>query len=68
MKTPARFAVILAVAIAACTSRAGAPQDADLTWRPAVDLVLSGFEQHRLVAVSEGAAHGQLETGDSSPL
>ena len=64
MKTPARFAVILAVAIAACTSRAGAPRDADLTWRPAVDLILSAFEQHRLVAVSEGAGHGQLETRD----
>ena len=64
MKAPARFVVILAVAIAACISRARAPQDAHLTWRPAIDLVLSAFEQHRLVAVSEGAGHGQLETRD----
>jgi outer membrane protein OmpA-like peptidoglycan-associated protein len=64
MKTSSQFAVILAVAIAACTSRAPAKQDADLTWRPAIDLVLSAFEQHPLVALSEGAGHGQLETRD----
>src|SRR4030095_13269683 len=32
------------------------------TWRPAIDLVLSAFERYPLVAVSDGAGHGQLET------
>jgi outer membrane protein OmpA-like peptidoglycan-associated protein len=62
MKTLLQFAVILVLGIAACTSRVHAKQDADLTWRPAIDLVLSAFERHPLVAVSEGAGHGQLET------
>jgi outer membrane protein OmpA-like peptidoglycan-associated protein len=60
MKTPSPFAVIVALGIAAATSRAHAKQD--LTWRPAIDLVLSAFEQYPLVAVSEGAGHGELET------
>ena len=60
MKTPSPFAVIVALGIAAATSRAHAKQD--VTWRPAVDLVLSAFEQYPLVAVSEGAGHGELET------
>lgn len=64
MKNPSRVPVILALGIGAWTWRAHATQDADLTWRPAIDLVLSAFEQHPLVAVSEGAGHGQLETRD----
>lgn len=32
--------------------------------RPAIDLVLSAFESHPLVGLSEGAGHGQLETRD----
>ena len=64
MKTLSQFGVILAVGIGACASGAHVTQDADLTWRPAIDLVLSAFEQHPLVAVSEGAGHGQLETRD----
>jgi outer membrane protein OmpA-like peptidoglycan-associated protein len=62
MKTPSFCAVTVALGIAACTSSANAKQAADLTWRPAIDLVLSAFEQHPLVAVSDGAGHGQLET------
>ena len=61
MKTLSQFGVILAVGIGVCASGAHVTQDADLTWRPAIDLVLSAFEQHPLVAVSEGAGHGQLE-------
>jgi hypothetical protein len=64
MKTPSPFAVIVALGIAACTSKAHAKQDADLRWRPAIDLLLSAFEHYPLVAVSEGAGHGQLETRD----
>jgi outer membrane protein OmpA-like peptidoglycan-associated protein len=45
-------------------SSAHGKQDADLTWQPAVDLILGAFEQHPLVALSEGAGHGQLETRD----
>ena len=52
----------MALGIAACTSSANAKQAADLTWRPAIDLVVSAFEQHPLVAVSDGAGHGQVET------
>jgi outer membrane protein OmpA-like peptidoglycan-associated protein len=62
MKTLSQFGVILAVGIGACASGAHVKQDANLTWRPAIDLVLSAFEQHPLVAVSDGAGHGQLET------
>jgi outer membrane protein OmpA-like peptidoglycan-associated protein len=61
MKTPSTRAVILALAIAACTHP---KQDADLAWRPAIDLILSAFADHPLVALSEGAGHGQLETQD----
>jgi hypothetical protein len=32
--------------------------------RPAVGLILSAFENHPLLALSEGAGHGQLETRD----
>jgi outer membrane protein OmpA-like peptidoglycan-associated protein len=64
MKNPFAASAIVALGIAACTSRAPARQDVDLTWRPAIDLVSSAFEQYPLVAVSEGAGHGQLETRD----
>ena len=64
MERSSRFAVILALGIAACTSRAQPTPDADPTWRPAIDLVLSAFDQYPLVAMSEGAGHGQLETRD----
>ena len=54
----------MALAIAACTSSAHAKQGRDLTWRPATDLVVSAFAHYPLVALSEGAGHGQLETLD----
>jgi len=64
MKTLSPLAVIVALGIGACTSRAHTTQDADPTWRPAIDLVLSAFAQYPLVALSEGAGHGQRETRD----
>ena len=64
MKNPSWFIVILTLGIAAGTATAHVKQDTDLTWRPAIDLVLSAFEKYPLVAVSEGAGHGQLETRD----
>ena len=57
-------AVIVALAIAACTSSPHAKQGRDVTWQPATDLVLSAFARYPLVALSEGAGHGQLETLD----
>jgi hypothetical protein len=64
MKSPSPIVLIVALGIAACTSRAQTKQDADLAWRPVIDLVLRAFEQFPLVALSEGAGHGQLETRD----
>ena len=64
MKTLSSLAVLVALGIGACTSRAHTTQDADPTWRPAIELVLSAFEQYPLVALSEGAGHGRLETRD----
>jgi outer membrane protein OmpA-like peptidoglycan-associated protein len=64
MKKRWSFIVILTVGIAAATATARVKQDTDLTWRPAIDLVLSAFERYPLVALSEGAGHGQLETLD----
>src|SRR5262249_3546648 len=49
---------------ASCMPGAHAKQDADLVWQPAVDLMLAAFDQHPLVALSDGAGHGQLETKD----
>jgi outer membrane protein OmpA-like peptidoglycan-associated protein len=62
--TPALLAVGVALGIAACTTGVRTTQDRGLTWRPAADLVLDAFEQYPLVALSEGAGHGQLETLD----
>ena len=59
MKALSQFAVVLALAIALGVH---AEQDADLSWQPAIDLVLSAFDRHPLVAVSDGAGHGQVET------
>ncbi len=64
MKTATRLIVALAVSGAACISGADGPADADLRARPAVDLILSAFKRYPVVALSEGAGHGQLETLD----
>jgi outer membrane protein OmpA-like peptidoglycan-associated protein len=64
MHTIAHHVVTWALAIAACTLVAHARQERDLTWRPANDVVIDAFARHPLVAVSEGAGHGQVETLD----
>lgn len=57
-------AAIVGLGFVACASNEPAKQNRELTWQPAIDLVLGAFDQHPLVAVSEGAGHGQLETLD----
>ena len=64
MNTVIRFIVALALGGAACISGPKSAADADLRGRPAVDLILSAFEDYPLVGLSEGAGHGQLETRD----
>lgn len=64
MKVAPAFIVILALGVASIAPAAHAKQNADLSWRPAVDLILDAFAQHPLVALSDGAGHGQLETRD----
>jgi outer membrane protein OmpA-like peptidoglycan-associated protein len=64
MQPSSLLSAIVALAIAASTSSAVAKQDRDLTWRPAADLVLNAFAEYPLVALSEGAGHGQRETLD----
>lgn len=59
-----RLIVAVAAGTVACVSGAPGRQDAELQWQPAVAVVLKAFEHHPLVAVSEGAGHGQLETRD----
>src|SRR5262245_19667548 len=43
---------------------ANAAEDDELKWRPAVELILSAFRTHSIVALSEGTGHGQLATRD----
>jgi outer membrane protein OmpA-like peptidoglycan-associated protein len=58
----------LLAAVAACigfaVSGARGTLDGELKWRPAVDLILSAFQTHPLVGLSEGAGHGQPATRD----
>jgi outer membrane protein OmpA-like peptidoglycan-associated protein len=62
MNAATSFIVAFAVAFAGCISTIDGAADADLRARPAVDLILSAFEHYPLVALSEGAGHGQFET------
>jgi outer membrane protein OmpA-like peptidoglycan-associated protein len=54
----------LAVATMACVAAARTTSDADLRPQDAVDLILTAFEHYPLLALSDGAGHGQLETRD----
>src|SRR5262245_2548096 len=64
MNLPTRCLAAVAFALVGCSQRGAPAFPADLRERPAVDLILSAFENHSLVALSEGAGHGQLETRD----
>jgi outer membrane protein OmpA-like peptidoglycan-associated protein len=56
------FFVVLAVSATTCVSVAHEGRNTDLQPRPAVDLILRAFEDHPVVALSDGAGHGQLDT------
>lgn len=64
MNPACRFIAVFAVTLAGCISGTGGRTNADLRERPAVDLILNAFEDYPLVALSEGAGHGQLDTRD----
>ena len=64
MKAPSPVLAAAAVSIALAVSGPNATQDGELKWRPAVDLILDAFQTHPLVALSEGAGHGQTENRD----
>jgi outer membrane protein OmpA-like peptidoglycan-associated protein len=64
MNTVPLFVVALVIGGASCISGPEGAADGGLRRRPAVDLILSAFEDHALVGLSEGAGHGQLETRD----
>ena len=62
IKTISVFILALAVGIAFAFSEARVKQSDDLKWVPAIDLILGAFQTHPLVALSDGAGHGQTET------
>ena len=62
MNAATSFVVAFAVAFAGCISADDGAAGAELRARPAVDLILGAFDHYPLVALSEGAGHGQLET------
>src|SRR5262249_28114880 len=64
MSTGSRFIGTFAACLATYLSGVRASRETDLQPRPAIDLILRAFEQHRLVALSDGSGHGQLETRD----
>ena len=64
LKTTSLFILPLAVGIAVAVSEARLKQSDELKWLPAVDLILGAFQTHPLVALSDGAGHGQTETRD----
>lgn len=64
MNAACRFIAVFAVTLAGCISGSGGRINADLRERPAVDLILNGLEDCPLVALSEWAGHGQLDTRD----
>jgi outer membrane protein OmpA-like peptidoglycan-associated protein len=59
-----RLVVVAALGIAACSSSTDERRGTDLEWRPAIAAIAGAFERYPLVALSEGAGHGQLETRD----
>src|SRR5438067_1613865 len=64
MNDASKFIVALAVSTIACLSGTHQRHDSHLRPQRAVDLILSAFEEYPLVALSDGAGHGQPETRD----
>lgn len=62
MNAAPRFVVALAVSTTTCVPVAHQGRHTDLQPRHAVDLILQAFEDRPVVALSEGAGHGQLDT------
>jgi len=54
----------LIVSTTACAAINRNRADVAVRPQPAVDLILSAFDSHPLVALSDGAGHGQLDTRD----
>jgi len=64
MNAVSEFIVALAVAATACIGATHSVSDADVRPQDAIDLILTAFQNYPLVALSDGAGHGQLETRD----
>lgn len=64
MKATPSFLAAVAVSIGFTVSAANGTPDGELKWRPAIALILSAFQTHPVVALSEGTGHGQLATRD----
>jgi outer membrane protein OmpA-like peptidoglycan-associated protein len=62
MNAAPTFIVALAVSTTSCLPVAHDGRNTDLQPRHAVDVILQAFEEHPVVALSEGAGHGQLDT------
>lgn len=56
--------VAVALSVTACRSGRDKPQDVELRPHHAVDLIIRAFDRYPLVALSDGAGHGQPETRD----
>ena len=59
-----RYIIPLAAGLIAAGLETHVARGDELTWQPAIDLILTAFETHPLVALSDGAGHGQTETRD----
>ncbi len=64
LNAAAPFLVVMGLGSAACFPLPAKSHEADLRPEHAVDLVLRGFDNHRLVALSDGSGHGQPDTMD----
>ena len=62
MNAAAAILVVIASSAAACLPPAATRHDSDLRPVHAVDLILGGFASHAVVALSDGAGHGQPDT------
>ena len=62
MKPALTVIVALALSVAVCRSSGGKPQHVELRPHHAVDLIIWAFERYPLVALSDGAGHGQPQT------
>ena len=64
MQAAKRFIVALALSVGSCFQQPTDRVRVDPAVEPAVDVVLNAFAKHTLVALSDGAGHGQVDTRD----